>query len=119
MKNNLDLFRRMQVSKAELQNLIGNDLHNARCTKPQLVTRDDVVAAIQAALNGTKTVGALVEWVNVIWFTDLFEFADDDAESIISVLEVLETLDEEGVSISNSELDQMIEALRGNSEYTP
>ena len=41
---------------------------------------------------------ALVEWVNVVWFTELYVF-DEDADSIVSVFEVLETMDEEGVVV--------------------
>lgn len=42
----------------------------------------------------------LVEWVNVVWFTELFVFDDEDADSIVSVPEVLETMDEDGVVVS-------------------
>ena len=44
---------------------------------------------------------ALVEWVNVVWFTEFCEFYED-ADSIVSVFEVLETMDEEVVIIAVS-----------------
>ena len=44
---------------------------------------------------------------------------DEDADSIVSVLEVLETMDEDDVIISENELSEMITALTSNMEYTP
>lgn len=114
----LDQFRKMEISKADLQAFFGNDLHNADCNKPQKITRFDVVNAIQAMLDGSKSVLDVVEWVNVVWFTDLFTFSDDETDSIVSVLEVLETLDEEGVVVTTDEFNNMISALNENKEYS-
>ena len=69
--------------------------------------------------NGEIAVDTLVDWVNVVWFTELYVFDDEEADSIISVFEVLETMDEEGVVVSDDEFTQMIEALTSNLEYTP
>ena len=111
-------FRKMEISKADLQAFFGNDLHNADCSKPQKITRFDVVNAVQAMLNGSKAILDVVEWVNVVWFTDLFTFPDVEADSIVSVLEVLETMDEEGVTITEDEFKKMMTALTANVEYT-
>ena len=46
-------------------------------------------------------------------------FDDEDADSIVSVLEVLETMDEDNVIISENELSEMITALNSNTEYDP
>ena len=44
---------------------------------------------------------------------------DEDADSIVSVFEILETMDEDGVIISEDEFLKMITALTSNTEYTP
>ena len=118
MEKLLDQFRKMEIGKADLQAFFGNDLHNAVCRKPQKIERTDVAYAIQRMLDGSKSVLDVVEWVNVVWFTDLFAFSDDDADSIVSVLEVLETMDEEGVSVTTEELNIMVSALSENKEYS-
>ena len=87
--------------------------------KAYSIKRSDVVNAIQLLQNGTISKDALVEWVNVVWLTELYVFDDEDADSIVSVLEVLETMDEDGVVISENELSEMITALSSNTEYTP
>ena len=46
-------------------------------------------------------------------------FDDEDADSIVSVLEVLETMDEDDVTISENKISEMITALTSNTEYTP
>ena len=46
-------------------------------------------------------------------------FDDEDADSIVSVLEVLETMDEDDVIISENELSEMIASLNSNAEYEP
>lgn len=115
----LSLYRELKISKSELQQAIGEDLHNVECQKAYRIKRSDVVNAIQLLGNGTIPKDALVEWVNVVWFTELYVFDDEDADSIVSVLEVLETMDEEGVVISENELSEMITALTSNTEYAP
>ena len=87
--------------------------------KAYSIKRSDVVNAIQLLQNGTIPKDALVEWVNVVWFTELYVFDDEDADSIISVLDVLETTDEDDVIISENELSEMITAVTSNTEYTP
>lgn len=50
----------------------------------------DIVNAIQLLQNGTIDISTLVEWVNVVWFTELFVFDDNETDSIVSVLGILE-----------------------------
>ena len=87
--------------------------------KAYSIKRSDVVNAIQLLQNGTISKDALVEWVNVVWFTELYVFDDEDADSIVSVLEVLETMDEDDVIIPENELSEMVTALNSNTEYDP
>lgn len=119
MEKYLGLYRELKISKSELQQAIGKDLHNVKCQKAYRVKRSDVVNAIQLYENGTISKDTLVEWVNVVWFTELYVFDDEDADSIVSVIAVLETMDEEGVVISENELSEMIIALTSNTEYAP
>ena len=119
MKNPPSLYRELKISKSELQQAIGEDLHNVECKKAYRIRRSDVVNAIRLLQNDTIDKDTLVEWVNAVWFTELYVFDDEDADSIFSVLEVLETMDEDGVIVSEDEFSQMIAALTANTEYTP
>ena len=115
----LSLYCELKITKTDLRQAIGEDLHNVECQKAYHIKRSDVVNAIQLLQNGTISKDTLVEWVNVVWFTELFVFDDEDADSIVSVLEVLETMDEDGVVVSENELSEMIASLNSNTEYKP
>ena len=119
MEKYLSLFCRFEISKSQLQKEIGEDLHNIDCKKAYSIKCSDIVNAIQLLQNGTIDISTLVEWVNVVWFTELFVFDDNETDSIVSVLEILETMDEEGVVISENEFSNMITALTTNTEYIP
>ncbi len=109
-------FLYFQKTKSDLTAAFGNDLHNVSTT-PVIVSRDAAVFAIDVYLSGKITKNQLVDWVNVLWFTDLFEYADEDADSIASVMDVLETLDEEGAEFSTEDFQRMKECLLNNEEY--
>ena len=63
--------------------------------------------------------GSQLQIVASLSFTELFVFDDEDADSIVSVLEVLETMDEDGVVVSEDEFSEMIASLNSNTEYAP
>ena len=110
-------FKDMKINKATLQSKLGEDLYNVENHVPVVVCTGDVVNAIYSFLDAKISVEQLVEWVNVIWFTGLYEYPDEETDSIISVLEVLETLDENNVTVSTEEYEAMIEALNANEVF--
>ena len=77
MQEQLKKFRALQIDKTQLRKLIGDDLHNVACAAIP-VRRSHVIHAIETVKSGEITVEHLVEWVNVIWFTDLFFFFDGE-----------------------------------------
>ncbi len=111
--------RQIRITKAQLREQLGDDLHNVEVNHRVCIKASDVRDGIRHVLSGEKTLEELVDWVNVVWFTELFYFPDGETDSIISVLEVLETLDEDGVHISDEELKAMQLALDGHKEYSP
>ncbi len=117
MQEYLKKFRSFQISKAELRRAIGDDLYNVECKNVCSLSCRHVVDAIQLYRNQKITVNTLVDWVNVVWFTELFAFRDEEADSIVSVLEVLETMDEDGVVVSEFDLESMVKALSSNEDY--
>jgi hypothetical protein len=67
----------------------------------------------------TISLQELIDWVNVVWFTDLFEYNTSEEESISSVMSSLETLDEDDVQFANKEFEDMIKCLHKNEIYVP
>lgn len=114
----LKAYREMSITKAALCEQLGNDLYNVEVDHPTRINTSDVCNGIEKVLVGETSLDELVDWVNVVWFTDLFYFPDAETDSIISVLEVLETLDEDGVHISRENMKNMQLALTENKEYS-
>ena len=109
-------FLNFKKSKADLVQLFGVDLLNASGLTLQ-VSSKDVITAIDRYLRSEISKNQLVDWVNVLWFTDLFEYCDDEADSIASVMTVLETLDEADVSLLEHDYLEMKKCLYHNREY--
>lgn len=118
MNDFLTDYRMMKINKSILCQSLGDDIHNAVVEHPLCIRNIDVINAIELVLSGKKQLDDLIEWVNIVWFTDLFYFLEKETDSIISVLEILETLDEDGVYISDGEMRAMQHALHENTEYT-
>lgn len=117
MNNNvLNAFLDFQATKQDLISTYGEDLYNVE-VEPVTVSASHVIFALDKF--GTKEIDVetLLNWVNVVWFTDLFEYSDHEADSISSVLSVLETLDEEGVDLTEKDLANMKISLLNNQEF--
>ncbi len=117
MKETLLKFKNLEINKTQLKQGIGDDLYNVDCSQPIIVNKEDVSKVIQKHLEKKISLEKLVDWVNVIWFTDLFELLETESDSIMSVLEVLETLDEDEATVSVEEFSKMLVALSNNCIY--
>ena len=110
-------FLDFKKSKSDLIQFFGEDLLNAAGPSLQVTTKD-VITAIDRYLRNEISKNQLLDWVNVLWFTDLFEYNDSEADSIASVMTMLETLDEADVSLTEHDYLKMKECLYRNQEYT-
>ncbi len=113
MKDKLKKFINLEIRKEE----IGENLHRVKLARPAVVRADDVAAAVKAMYQGKISKEHLLEWVNAVWFTDVFDFSDSETDSVFSVLEILEAMDEDGVSITLEHLEEMTKCLQENREY--
>ena len=52
IEQHISLYRKLKITKTELQQAIGEDLHNVERKKAYRIRRSDVVNAIQLLLNG-------------------------------------------------------------------
>jgi hypothetical protein len=117
MNTPLQAFKSFNISKDELCHAIGDDLYNAKVSVTEVVEIADVTQAVQKYMNSEITLPALLDWTNILMFTDLFDFADGCDGSIASVLSFLETLDEDGVTATDDDFKRMIQSLENNTEF--
>jgi hypothetical protein len=113
----LNDFLKIKINLNQLKKELGDDLYNVTITTPRKVYAEDLIFLINQYISHKITLQEIVDWVNVVWFTDLFEYNTSEEESIASVISLLETLDEDDVQFSNKEFMDMIECLSNNKVY--
>ncbi len=117
MNNNvLMAFLDFKSTKKDLIATYGEDLYTVE-VEPVSVSASHVIIAIDKFSRNDIDIATLLDWVNVVWFTDLYEYLDNESDSISSVLSVLETLDEEGVALTENDLTNMKKSLLKNQEF--
>jgi len=109
-------FKELQISKKELSDKLGGNLLALKVDKPVTIYAKDVINVLNAFRNNTITIDQLLDWVNTVWFTELFEYEDSECDSIASVLDKLEDLDEDDRELTESDIDDYIIALTNNME---
>ncbi|MBR2376918.1 MAG: hypothetical protein IKA85_08435 [Clostridia bacterium] len=73
--------------------------------------------AIQCCLDNEYTMQDLLDWANVVRFSDIFLVNEDCRDCVISILDRIEESDEEGSELSNNDLLLMIDRLNKNEEW--
>jgi len=117
MSNNyLEMFKNLQISKKELSSKFGDNLLAAKSEYPVSVYNTDVINVLTAFRSDKITLNQLLDWVNTVWFTELFDYDDEYSNSIASVLDKLEDLDEGDRVLTKSDIDKYIDALLKNQE---
>ncbi len=106
-----------KINASQLRNELGSDLYNVFGVKAEKIYAKDVISAIEQYMSNSISLQDLLDWVNIIWFTDLYEYNPAEEETIASVMAVLETMDEDDVNISDEELLRMINNLNSNIAY--
>ena len=115
MKSALSQYKRFAISLQQLKSVLGEDLYNVADVTPEKVSAADVLYAMKQYLAKAVSLSELVAWVNVIWFTELYEYNSKEENAIASVMALLETLDE-GVAFTPEKYAEMIECLTANRE---
>ena len=116
MINILDKFKKCEIGVSDLKYHLGDDLYNISISNPETICASDVICVIKKFLDNVITKQDLVDWVNVVWFTELFSYKASEENSIASVVSLLEALDEEDVCFTNEDYLKMLDDLKNNKE---
>ena len=117
MNTILNDFIKIKINLSQLKKELGDDLYNVAIITPRKVYAEDLIFLITQYISRKITLQEIVDWVNVVWFTDLFEYNSLEEESISSIISLLETLDEDDAQFSDKEFMDMIECLSNNKVY--
>ena len=70
----LNDFLKIKIDLNQLKKELGDDLYNVNITTPRKVYAEDLIFLITQYITHKITLQEIVDWVNVVWFTDLFEY---------------------------------------------
>jgi hypothetical protein len=110
----LEKFRDLTITKQELYEFIARQ-QDTKC-KPINITNLHLINLLMEYKNGRINERYILDWVNTVWFTDWFEYDDYYCDSIASVMNKLEEIDEEGNELSKEKVNKYISCLEGNME---
>ena len=79
-----------------------------------LVTAKMVENAINAYFSNNYSVSDLIDWANVVRFSDIFTIDEANKDCIISILDRIEESDEDGKSLTENDLRNMQAKLKQN-----
>lgn len=117
MNSLLKKFKKLKINVKQLKDELGDDLYNVPGLKPEKICAKDVCFAIEQYLSNQLSISTLLDWVNTIWFTELYVYSAAEEDTIASVMTTLETMDEDGVLISQDDFAHMLECLKSNIPY--
>lgn len=110
----LESFRDLNISKEELLKKLNvksiNDVNQV-----VMIASVDVIKLLESFKAGKIDETELLEWVNTIWFSDTYDYVDEEMDSIASVMNILEEIDE-GRKLDESSIDLFIKSLKANEE---
>jgi len=115
-KKTAEDFKYMRINRKDISELFEGNLMSLSLDEPVMVESFDLINVLKAFKEKKISTEELVDWVNIIWFSDLFDYNDDQADSISSVMSKLEELDENGNVLSTEDVNVYIEALKNNKE---
>jgi hypothetical protein len=112
----LEKYKNLEISKNGLLMLVNKDLKTLKVHKPVEICTNDIIVLLENYKQGNITSNDLLDWVNTIWFTDLYEYCDLQSDCIASVMNELEEADEDIDKLSSSQIKKYIHILRNNIE---
>lgn len=108
-------FKDLKISLEELKRAVPEEFFK-RCTNQTAVYKEDVENLLLSYKNKKISGDALLDWVNTVWFSELFCYDEADADCIASVMNELEEADERDGVLSESNINRYLDALHNNSE---
>ena len=116
----LQAFKRAELTKDQLQTYFDVHLFDVPSEKPVYIRNRDLIFILELYQNRHVDLELLVDWVNVTWFTELYEYHNDEHYSLGSVITFLEQLDEDEYegALTSENLSTIINALSNNQEVS-
>lgn len=108
----LEQVRDLKLKKDDLPS-ISYEQETELLQEPVVINRQHVIHVLKRFKQERLSQEDLYNWVHFVWFSDFYTCQDDDADSIASVMQVLEELEEEG-DLTADDAEYCLDALEKN-----
>lgn len=112
-KDFLKAYKHLEITKNDFQECLALEKN---ILQPEVVYTEDVIRLLKAFKESKISKQDILDWVNTIWFSEMYDYYDKQCDSISSILDKLEELDEHNDELSNATIDQYILLLQKNEE---
>jgi hypothetical protein len=115
-QNYLIMFKNLEISKNQLykeSSLVSSENIN-RCT----IGAQNLIAVLIAFKDKKINQNQLLDWVNVVWFSDWFAYDNNECDAIAAVMDQLEELDERSYELTVEEIEYYVKALEYNIDIS-
>ena len=110
----LEKVRDLKIKKDDVPPLRYDD-QNELLENPVIIERKHLINLLKRFKQEIIHQEDLFDWVHFVWFSDLYTCADEDADCISGVIQVLEELEEEG-DLMPEDMEHCLYALENNVE---
>jgi hypothetical protein len=110
----LEKVRDLKIKKDDVPPLRYDD-ESELLENPVVVERKHLINLLKRFKQEIIHQEDLFDWVHFVWFSDLYTCADEDADCIAGVIQVLEELEEEG-DLMPEDIEHCLYALENNVE---
>ncbi|MGE5397587.1 MAG: hypothetical protein ACM3MK_08680 [Chitinophagales bacterium] len=114
--DSLEKYRDLAIGKSELESMIRGQTAFVSSEELVVVRGCHVIKLLRHYQNHEIDENKVLEWVNTIWFSGWFDYSDEENDSIASVMNELEELDEPGKIQTPEKVKMYIRALEENVE---
>lgn len=106
-------FRDLEITKTQLKASLPLDF---KIYEPIKICNKHVISLLENYNNNLIDKSLLLDWVNTIWFSDWYEYCDENEDCIASIMNELEEIDEVGHELNSEKIVKYINALENNIE---
>lgn len=108
-------YKCLEIPLAKLKTLVPPKFFNL-CMKTCVVYKEDVEKLLICYQKKIITKDEVIDWVNTIRFSELFDIDDLYCDSIASIMDELEEADERDNVLTQYNIDRYLNALEKNVE---
>lgn len=113
----LELFRDLRISKSELLDQAPGRSLGFSMDKLVLVKNSNVIFLLDNFRQKKIEIEELIDWVNIIWFSEWYEYFDSHNDCIAAIMNELEVFDE-GKELTDDLVCFYLNALENNIDIS-